>query len=198
MNQKRMSTEKRQKEILNTALKIIHKKGYKELTVRNIAQKIEITEAAIYKHFKNKEEIIQNLAETVFKENNIPKKQEPNENPYDQLKEILKTQFEKLEKNPYITAVSFQSEIFREYPEVERLFIEHRQEKKNYLKEIVSNGQEEGYFSNDVDPETFALLFMGAVRMSALKWRNEKFNYSLTKETNTISKELFKILEKKD
>ncbi|KXB07436.1 hypothetical protein AKJ51_01235 [candidate division MSBL1 archaeon SCGC-AAA382A20] len=190
-----MRTENRQKEILKTALRIIHERGYKDLTVRNIADRIEISEPAIYRHFDNKEEIIRNLAKMVFEENYLVLDREEYENSYELLREILHRQFERLEENPYITAVLFQSEIFREYPEVERLFIEHRREKKDYLEKIVKKGQEKGHFSNDVDAETFALLFMGGVRMSALEWRNEEFSYSLTEEAGRIADELFKILK---
>lgn len=189
-----MSTQARQGQILNTALEIIHERGYRDLTVRNIADRIDISEPAIYRHFDNKEEIIRNLARMVFEGNHLVLDREKYENPYELLREILHRQFEKLEENPYITAVLFQNEIFREYPEVERLFIEHRREKKDYLEEIVKKWQEKGYFSKDVDAEAFALLFMGGVRMSALKWRNEEFSYSLTEEADRIADELFKIL----
>lgn len=193
-----MSTEDRQKEILNTALEIIHEEGYKDLTVRNIADRIDISEPAIYRHFDNKEEIIRNLAEMVFEENIPLIDQDKYEDPYELLRQILSSKFERLEENPHITAVLFQSEIFREYPKVERLFIEHRQEKKDFLENIVKEGQKNGYFSHNVNSEIFALLFMGSVRMSALEWRDDDFSYSLTERTDQIADEIFKILRSDD
>ncbi len=193
-----MSTEDRQEEILNTALKLMHEEGPKALTVRNIADRIDISEPAIYRHFDNKKEIVRKLAEMVFKENSPRIDQEQYENPYDLLRETLYSQCEKLEENPYFTAVLFQSEIFREYPEVERLFIEHRREKEETLEKIVREGQEEGYFPNEVDAETFALLFMGGVRMTALKWRDEGFSHSLTEKADRIVDGLFEMLRRND
>ena len=193
-----MSTEERQKEILNTALKIIHEEGYKDLTVRNIADMINISEPAIYRHFDNKEEIVLSLAEMVFKKNSPEIDTQKFENTRSLLKETLNRQFERLEENPYVTAVLFQSELFREYPKVERLFIKHRQEKKEALEDIVREGQKNGHFSNNIDPEIFALLFMGSVRMSALEWRDDNFSYQLTEKAEPIAKELFKILREGD
>lgn len=193
-----MSTEERQKEILDIASKIIHEDGYKNLTVRNIAERIDISEPAVYRHFDNKEDMVRSLAEIVFKENSPDINQEKYKNPHSLLKEILHNQFERLEKNPHVTAVLFQSELFREYPEVERLFVKHRQEKKESLENIVREGQKSGHFSNDVDSEIFALIFMGSVRMSVLEWRDEGFSHSLTEQTDRIADELFKILERGD
>lgn len=193
-----MSTEDRQKEILNIALKIIHEEGYKSLTVRNIADRIGISEPAIYRHFDNKEEIVRGLAERAFRKDCSRVDLESYENLHDLLKDILKNQFEILERNPYITAILFHSEIFREYPEIEKLFVDHQREKENHLKEVVREGQKRECFSKDVDEEAFALIFMGAVRMSVLKWRNEEFSYSLKEKSNRISKELSKILGRHD
>lgn len=193
-----MSTEERQKEILDVALNIIHKDGYKNLTVRNIANRIDISEPAVYRHFDNKEDIVRSLAEMMFNENSPDIDQEMYEDPHSLLKEILNSQFEELEEDPNVTAVLFHGELFREFPEVERLFVKHRQKKKEFLKKVVREGQERGYFSNDVNPEIFALIFMGSVRMSALEWRGEGFSYSLTGKTDQIANELFKILERGD
>lgn len=193
-----MSTEERQREILKTALEIIHDKGYKNLTVRSIADRVDISEPAIYRHFDNKEEIVKNLAEMVFKEDKILVEQGEHENPFDLLRDLLHSHFKRLEQTPHFTAVLFQSEIFREYPEVRKLFVDHREEKKKALERIVKDGQESGYFSKEADAEIFASLFMGVVRFSALKWRDDGFSYRLTEKASPIADQLFKILRGSD
>lgn len=198
MDTKRMSTEERQKEILNTTLEIVHEEGYKNLTVRNIASRINITEPAIYRHFDNKKDIVTNLAKKVFEEGQIRVNPEEYGNPFELLRDILLNHFERLERNPHITAILYQSEIFREYPEIKQLFITHSKKNEETLISIVKNGQEKGVFSKDVDPAIFALLFMGSVRVSMLKWRNEGFSYSLTEKADHIADDLFKILKKTD
>ena len=51
-------TEVRKLEIVEAARKLIIRKGSEHLTVRNIAGEIKLTEAAIYRHFKSKREIL--------------------------------------------------------------------------------------------------------------------------------------------
>ena len=53
MAQKRKSTAVRKQQIIEAARKLIIKSGSEHLTVRSIAKEVNITEAAIYRHFKS-------------------------------------------------------------------------------------------------------------------------------------------------
>ena len=54
----RLTTEERQKTIIDEALNIIHEGGYEALSIRELANRVKISEPAIYRHFLNKEDII--------------------------------------------------------------------------------------------------------------------------------------------
>jgi AcrR family transcriptional regulator len=56
------SREIRRLEISEAARLLIIRKGSEHLTVRNIARQIDLTEAAIYRHFKSKREILLHLS----------------------------------------------------------------------------------------------------------------------------------------
>ena len=58
MTQKRKSTTARKQQIIEAARKLIIKRGSEHLTVRSIAKEVNLTEAAIYRHFKSKREIL--------------------------------------------------------------------------------------------------------------------------------------------
>lgn len=51
-------TEVRKLEIIEAARKLIIRRGSEHLTVRNIAKEIKLTEAAIYRHFRSKRDIL--------------------------------------------------------------------------------------------------------------------------------------------
>ena len=46
-----MLTE-RQSEIVNVAMKLLVEKGMQNLTIRNVATEVGVSEAAIYRHFE--------------------------------------------------------------------------------------------------------------------------------------------------
>lgn len=62
---KRRTTEVRQKQIINAARDMIVKHGSEHITVRRIAKAVDISEAAIYRHFKNKKAILVLLVDDV-------------------------------------------------------------------------------------------------------------------------------------
>ena len=62
---KRRNTEVRQKQIVNAARELIVKYGSEHVTVRRIASAVDISEAAIYRHFKNKKAILALLVDDI-------------------------------------------------------------------------------------------------------------------------------------
>lgn len=65
MAQGHKSTNVRKKQIMDAARKLIMRAGSEHVTVRNMAKEVGISEAAIYRHFKSKTEILSFLADSV-------------------------------------------------------------------------------------------------------------------------------------
>ncbi len=65
MTTKRRNTEVRQKQIINAAREMIVKNGSEHVTIRRIARAVGISEAAIYRHFKSKADILYLLADHI-------------------------------------------------------------------------------------------------------------------------------------
>lgn len=192
----RKPTTERQEEILEASLKIIHEQNTTDLTIRNLAEAIDVSEAAIYRHFYNKEEIIRGIAEKVFERDRLPspRELEKSSDPEKLLQSLLKSVFESIEEKPEITSVIFQTNVFGEYPEVERLFRSHRRKKKKKLIKRLRVGQKIGLLSKNIDPETAATIIMGSIRLTVLEWREDEFKYSLSDQVQPLSKELARLL----
>lgn len=54
----RKNPEVRRRQILDAAIDLFYEYGYQKASLRDISRKVEITQAAIYYHFQNKEEIL--------------------------------------------------------------------------------------------------------------------------------------------
>lgn len=65
MVQKRQSTLIRRKQIIKAAQKLIARYGSEHVTVRRIAKEIGVSEGAIYRHFKNKRDIMSFLIDNI-------------------------------------------------------------------------------------------------------------------------------------
>jgi len=74
--------------ILKTAMKLFLDKGFNNITIRNIAEKIEYSPATIYLYFKNKDEILYTLRGEGFEK--LYEWQKTSLNTNDPLKRLLK------------------------------------------------------------------------------------------------------------
>jgi len=60
-------TNMRQREIVNVSLEILKEKGLSELSLREIAKRMDMQAPALYWHFKNKEMLVDYMAEAILK-----------------------------------------------------------------------------------------------------------------------------------
>lgn len=195
----RKSSQERRKEIVDTALEIIHHEGPENLTTRTLAENIGVSEAAIYKHFSNKEEIVKGAAKEIFEKDRLPKPKNLEKTLDSQklLQSLMKNIFQDLEENPGVAAVLFQDNVFSQYPEVKEMFREHRQLKKKKLVKRLKRAQQIGLLSGNFDPQTAATIIMGSIRLTVFEWMEEDFSYNLTDGSEELAKEISKILEAK-
>ncbi len=54
--------------IIQSALRLFSRKGFRGTTIKDIAQEVGVTEGAIYRHFESKEELIEHITEKIAEE----------------------------------------------------------------------------------------------------------------------------------
>lgn len=180
---------------MQAGLEILQEEGRSGLTVGAIANRMGVTEAAVFKHFDSKEEIIHGMAEKSFSMELLEPGEMEFSRPEELLKELFSSLFSRLEENPGITAMLFHDGDFSEYSGVRSLFQDHRVEKKERIERMVSLGQNSGFFHEDVDPERFASIVMGSIRMAVREWREDNFSHSLESQAEGLASHLATILE---
>ena len=106
----------RQIEIMEAATQRIDNYGIQELTIKNLAADINLSEAALYRHFKGKNEIMLGLLNYFIlgmKDRIGSLMQNTNQPSTDLLKEIFNNQLHTFVKNPAIVSVIFSEGIFQ-------------------------------------------------------------------------------------
>ncbi|QLH75005.1 MAG: TetR/AcrR family transcriptional regulator [Methanomassiliicoccales archaeon] len=191
---KRKGTRERQKQIIDISLKVIDKEGIQGLTLKRIASEIGISDVALLRHFSSKEEILEALAQKVFFENVVTEEEGWSEDVLSSLRSLTKRQFEAFEQCPQATAVLFQEEIFREYPKIREWFIRRRSERHAKIVNMVLKGQSTGRISPSVDPSAFATIYMGAIRMTVMEWRDSGYVWSLVDRSGPLVDMLLRVL----
>jgi len=98
----RKSTEERQKEIVRAALELLDESGVQNLTISHIAERVGISEAALYRHFDGKLDIISGCIEFVGKqmEERLSTISSEETSALEEMKGIFIRHLEFIEKNP--------------------------------------------------------------------------------------------------
>ncbi|MCD6178351.1 MAG: TetR/AcrR family transcriptional regulator [Bacteroidales bacterium] len=187
---------KRQNQIIEETIKLIHTKGIQGLTIKNISQAIGLTEAAIYRHFKSKDDILSTMLDD-FREK-LDSKSQPilnsNLTALNKLKTMLNQLIEMFSSNPYIVSVIFSDEIFRNKKLLSDKIVNLIKQNDKYFKLIVEEGQRNKEIRRDIITEELAVIIMGSFRMIVKNWQLDNQKYSLSERGNKFFDSLFKII----
>lgn len=179
-----MQLTPRQTEIINISINIISEKGIQQLTIKNIAKDMGISEPAIYRHFKSKFDILSTILSS-FEDNGIIITDQVISAKTSSLKKmeaIFLNHFEQFSKNPALTAVIFSEEIFQNDAILANQVNKIMQGNQNTIFEIIETGQKNGEIRNDISKNQLSLIIMGSLRLIVTKWRLSKFSFDLNKE----------------
>src|SRR5574337_424164 len=105
----------RQIEIMEAAIERIDKYGIQNLTIKNLASDIGLSEPALYRHFAGKNEILMSLLEFFKMEMKNRLKNisvQPGTNAGDELRAIFSNQLQTFTNKPAIVSVIFAESIF--------------------------------------------------------------------------------------
>ena len=168
----RQSTSERQLQIIEATQNLITSKGMEFVTIDAIAEKVGLTEGAIYKHFRSKREILtllidsieQNLMETLVNSKQV------GDSSLDHLGRILVAHLNDVEDR---RAVSFI--IISEAIAFDGIFMSDRVSLmlNNYLdfiKNVVDEGIKDRSIRPDVDIGAAANTFLGMIQIVATLW----------------------------
>jgi AcrR family transcriptional regulator len=159
----RKTTDIRQEEIKAAVLTIIFRDGLKNLSTKNIAREVGISEGSIFRHFRSKKEIILSIMDDVV--NNLIEslRQISLENtpPADRLYKYLCRTVSYLIENKGITILLFSEASYENDSElITKLnFIFNNQ--KQLAGKIISDGIAMGIWDETISVEDFSSLYMG-------------------------------------
>jgi len=159
----RKTTDIRQEEIKAAVLAIIFRDGLKNLSTKNIAREVGISEGSIFRHFRSKKEIILSIMDDVVNNlieslRQISLEHTP---PADRLYKYLCRTVSYLIENKGITILLFSEASYENDSElITKLnFIFNNQ--KQLAGKIISDGIAMGIWDETISVEDFSSLYMG-------------------------------------
>ena len=180
----------RQAEIVDTALKLIAEQGIRHLTIRNLSTAIGVTEAALYRHFPGKTEIIQAMVSR-FEED------------VDDIGELrgwaaieaaLVRRTELVLAKPDLARVVFAEELFKDSPEIAQILHGMMQRHYKIMEQHFQEAVEDGAIRADIPMDTLFRLILGPLRLLIKQWGLSGGSFDLRAKRDemlSLMKELF-------
>ncbi len=186
-------TEK-QEEIIRISLKLLAEKGSKGLTIKNIAKMNGTVESAIYRHFKNKNEILLGIL-NILQKNSLGGNYEENKNTLLQIETTLRQHFKTFSEYPFIVSVFFCDGLFQDNEDLSKKMNDLTKKGIMSITEIIKKGQEKGEIRSDIDAFHLSILIAGSFRMFLKNWKISNYNFDLETEGKKMSEAIIKLLK---
>lgn len=189
-------TVTRKQQIALTAMQVISEEGMSNFAMIKVANRIGVTDSALYKHFKTKNEMLGYMIEMIEQaiKNNVIKNIVDIQDPIEKLYAIMNLQFKYLEENKGIPRILFSETLQQEHKilkvKISKIILNFREVIKNIIKSAVKSG----IITEKIDAEAAAGIFIGMIQSTVIFWTLSDFSFSLKDKQKSLWHEYRKII----
>ena len=191
-------TSNRQIEIIDAAGKLLMEKGVKGLTTKNLAQEMNFSESALYRHFKDKETIIIHFIN--YLSENINTRFEniliSEMNAEEKFVALFKSQFSFFNANPHYIVIVLSDGLIDDSEVIKNEILKLIQTNSIGFLKVIKEGQNNKTFNQEIDTEYLVHFVMGTFRLQMLKWKLANFSFDIEKKGMETMINLLTLLKK--
>ncbi len=185
----------RQQQIVETAIKLIADKGIQNLTTKNLANEIGISEPALYRHFDSKLEILkaviinfQNKMQPAFN------KLKRSANSLNNIERFILEHFKIINHNPDFAKVIFSEANFQN-EEILILKMNNMMDQSHkILDSIIQTGQKKEEIRADITSLSLVRIIIGSMRLLVTQWSMSSMIFNLETEGKQLCNDIRKLI----
>lgn len=186
----------RKERLILTAIDIIDSIGIQGLTIRELANSQDITDGAIYRHFKTKNDIIIAVLDSFsnFDSTIIGVIKEQKMQAKEGLLFLINSYAEYYENYPALTAVEFIYDFIKNEPDLAKHMKEILDYRFKSIVSIISEGQKIGEIKGGIFPDELADVILGIEKQIMFRWRLQGYNFVLKEKMTSAVKLVVELL----
>ena len=167
-----LDTEVRRHQIVHTARKIVATQGMTSFTMQELAKDVGVSEGALYRHFRSKDDILLELVHEIGRTllDAITDTERPKGGALDHLKHLFQRHFSSLERRNGVSFVVIAEALRFGDPPVKQAARPMLESYLAAIAAIVRSGTDRGEIDKGIDPGAAALMFFGMVQASVTLW----------------------------
>jgi AcrR family transcriptional regulator len=171
----------RKERLILSTIDIIEELGIQGLTTREIAKRQGVSEATIFRHYRNKNELLLAVLD-YYIQYDADIKQSTQLNglkPLEAIRFLITTYAVYYENYPAITAITQIYDVLRYDAELADKIREIQQNRTIVLSQIINKAQKAGEIPDEADCEIIAEMITGFFREICFNWRLKNYQFSL-------------------
>ena len=163
----------RQIEIISAAGQLISEDGYARLTTKRLAERMHFSEAALYRHFSSKEDILLKMLQllTASVQERMEAVTEQQELPDQRLRAMFDSHFTYFKAHPEYLMAIFATNFMESSLVIDTAIKNLMEVMRFHLRAVVSAGQKSGTFTQKIPTDMLVQIVMGTFRLHMLQWR---------------------------
>lgn len=192
-----MCLKPRQLDILEAAGALLYEEGIGGLTTKNLAKRVGFTEAALYRHYASKEEILAALLKYLYismEERLPPIAAMKGFGPEERLRRLFGSQLEYLAEHPHFLVAIFSDGLLKYSAAINAGMVRIVSIMRNAVLQIIQDGQKAGVFVGHIPAEELTHILMGSFRLLMLQWRIEDFEFDVKVAENQHIENLISLI----
>jgi AcrR family transcriptional regulator len=178
----KLGTEVRKKQIVQAALSLVSSQGLGGLNIVGIASQVGLVPSALYRHFKNKDQVIDAILDLVQERllENVRVVTGETPDVLRRLQRLLILHIQLIRENQGILRVVFSEEVMDGPPGRKARVLATVEKYLGEVAEIVRQGQEEGMIQRELEAASVSVAFLGMIQPAAILWHLSSGNFNLT------------------
>ncbi len=184
-----MKSPDKHHKIIRASTKVFAKKGFFNARISDIAKEAKVADGTIYLYFNNKFDILLSVFEQEIGKliEHVSLLLEKENTPEDKLKTFISNHLDEMRKNRYLAEV-----IHIELRQTSKLIREYRKNKfseyLNIIALIIGQGQKDGVFRLDVEPDIIKQMLFGSLDEVSRLWHlGQEQTYSIDEVSRQIT-----------
>lgn len=183
MSEEKLDTEIRREQIAEAAMSLVADRGLSRLSIAAVARRVGLVPSGIYRHFKNKDEMLLAILDRVEERllENVCVAEEETPDALQRLRNLLMRHIRFIREGRALPRIIFSDDFHRGHPErkarVQRVFSAYM----GRIAQFVRQGQEEGTIRPELDPATAAMMFLGMIVPAAIVWHVTEGGFDVTR-----------------
>jgi AcrR family transcriptional regulator len=178
----KLDTLVRREQIAEAALSLVASDGVRKLNMAAIARRVGLVPSGIYRHFKNKAQVLDAVLDLVEKRllANVQAARAETADPLERLRSMLVRHVQFIREGRAVPRIIFSDDAFGDQPQRKAHVCQIVTRYLGEIQQTVREGQQQGCIRRDAVPETVSMLFMGLIVPAGILWHLTDGGFNLT------------------